>query len=108
MGIFYERIPMHEAARSTVKKALSENPPDANTLEIKTEEGANEITKNAAGKFSWKRFGLGIGLFIFLFALTLYTGKIAAYADLYAKLVSAIEVLIGGIIGIVLGENASK
>jgi len=108
MGIFYKKVPVREAAVPVVKQALRETSLDGKQLEDKAEEMAAEITKAAAGEFSWVRFGVGIGLFVLLVVLALYTGRIEEYASLYSKLVSAIEILLGGIIGIVLGESADR
>jgi len=69
---------------------------------------AAEIAGALKGEFSWVRFGVAMGFLVFLVALALYTGRTEEYGALYSKLVSAIEILIGGIIGIVLGESAGR
>jgi hypothetical protein len=108
MGIFYKKVPIQEAAAPVVRQALREISLDGKQLEDKAEGMVAEIAQAAAGEFSWLRFGVGIGLFVLLVALALYTGRIEEYAALYSKLVSAIEILLGGIIGIVLGESAGR
>ena len=63
---------------------------------------------NADGELSWPRLLVAAIFLAILFGAAIYTGHDDKLRDLYGVLVHAFELLLGGAIGLVVGEGAAK
>jgi type VI protein secretion system component VasF len=108
MGIFFKAEPLHSAIAPVLKKALETDPKTVPDLNQAVEQQTNQIAAQARGTFSWLRFLIAVAILALLFFGTVHTGRDPALKDLYMVLVHGLEVGLGGVFVILVGEAAAQ
>jgi len=119
MGIFYKAIPATPVVRKVVvaERVAGENKPtiewNQDPARADLEQMVQEVVTQAAPapvqrQFLWLRLILAFALLAGIGAMIIYTAQVDKLAKFYEILLHAFEVLLGGLIGLLLGEGQTK
>jgi hypothetical protein len=108
MGVFFRTQSLRDAIKPALATALATEPKTIKDLEQAAAQKASEVAQRVAGKFSWERLVIALALLALLFGGALYTGRDPALQELYTVLVHALEVGLGGVLGLLVGEATTN
>ena len=108
MGVFFKSQPVQAAITPALLTALETAPTTIPAMRAVAVEQAAEVGKKVRGEFSWGRLAVAFGIILVVFGMAVFAGRDERLADLYGVTVHATELGLGGVLGLLIGEVASK
>lgn len=108
MGVFFKTRPLRLALQKTLQEALSEERPRGVGLTELVKQKADELEGNVRGRVAWGRVITAVLITVLLVGGAVYTGQKPELSGLYAVLLHAVELYLGGVLGLITGEALSR
>jgi hypothetical protein len=108
MGVFFKSESLRSAITPALTTALTKDPKTVANPDQEAAEKAEQIAARVAGTFSWVRLLVALALLTLLFLGAVKTGRDPALQQLYTVLLHGLEVGLGGVLGLLVGESTAR
>jgi type VI protein secretion system component VasF len=108
MGVFFRTQSLRDAITPALATALATDPKTIQDASQAAAQQASQVAQRVAGTFSWLRLVIALALLVLLFCGAVYTGRDAALQQLYTVLLHGLELGLGGVLGLLVGEAAAR
>jgi hypothetical protein len=108
MSVFFKAESLRSVVAPALAAALATDPKGVADLQQAVAQQASQIVTRVTGTFSWLRLAVALALLALLFLGALYTGRDTALQAVYNVLVHGLELGIGGVLALLVGEAATR
>ncbi|MFQ5599490.1 MAG: hypothetical protein ACE5G2_02920 [Candidatus Krumholzibacteriia bacterium] len=108
MGVFFKSEGLVATVRTALQDALSADPASISNLPQTAADMADEVKRQLRGQIAWVRLGLAVAILLGIFVAAVYTGRDPDLQGLHEVLLHALELFLGGLVGLIFGEAAGR